>query len=468
MNIRQIPYILGPALFGLATFLPSSTFSDPEKLMVGVLAWMLTWWITEIVNLAVTALLPILLLPATGVLPLKEVTQSYGHPLIYLFFGGFVLALAIEKWNLHRRIALWIIRSVGASPKRILLGFMLATAFLSAWISNTATTVMMLPMVLSVIQLLQKAGFEDQKTNIALLVGTAWAANIGGMSTLIGTPPNLVFTGFYQEELGVEISFAEWLKVGLPIAITLFITAYFILSLILGKRNKTNQSVKDYFNNEWNKLGPLQGPERRVAIVFASTAALWIFRPNILKLIPIPEFTDTSVAILSAIALFVIPANSDKPLLVWKDTRKLAWGILVLFGGGMALAQGMNASGLLSHVTDLFSDQSDSSMLFWILSMAALGVWATEVMSNMALVAAMMPIVAAISVATGVNFMILALPLTLGASCAFMLPMATPPNAIVFGSGKLKIIDMVKSGIWMNISATLVITAIVYVMSLLF
>lgn len=462
MKIRQIPYLVGPLLFLLAQVLPESTFTGSEKMMLGILAWMLTWWITEVVNLAITALLPIVLLPATGILPIDAVTKTYGHPLIYLFFGGFVLALAIEKWNLHRRIALFIISKIGHSPKRILLGFMLATSFLSAWISNTATTVMMLPMVMSVIQLMEKAGFTHKKTNAALLIGIAWAANIGGLSTLIGSPPNLVFSGFMYQEYNLEITFTDWIKVGLPVAIVLFTAAYFILGLLLGKDAIPGKEVEEYFQTEWKNLGKLEGAEKRVAIIFAATALLWIIRPQILKLLPdFIQFTDTSVAILASLVLFVFPSgNESRTLLNWGDTSKLAWGILILFGGGMALASGMNESGLLHHITDAFSGQNHISHMVFILAMAALGVWATEVMSNMALVAAMMPILAAISAATGEPFQFLALPLTLGASCAFMLPMATPPNAIVFGSGELKMTQMVKNGIWMNIAATIIITAV--------
>lgn len=469
MNIRHIPFFIGPLLFTICTLLPGEVLNADEKSMIGILCWMLVWWVTEVVNLAVTALLPILLMPMTGVLPMSDVTEVYGHPLIFLFFGGFVLALAIEKWNLHRRIALFIIRKVGHSPKRILLGFMLATAFLSAWISNTATTVMMLPMILSVLKLLRKAGYKDRKMSIALLIGVAWAANIGGMSTLIGTPPNLVFTSFYSEQYGTDMSFAEWLKIGLPVALVMFVASFLLLSFIAGKGSATSESVADYFEKEWKRLGPLRGAERSVALVFLCTALLWIFRPGIADLLGLNGFSDTSVAILAAISLFVIPSRSEqRPLLKWKDTRKLAWGILLLFGGGLALAAGMNSSGLLSHITELFTGQSDMSVLLWIFFMAVMGIWATEVMSNMALVAAMMPIVAAISAGTGQPFFTLAMPLTLGASCAFMLPMATPPNAIVFSSGQLKIADMARNGMVMNMVATLIITLLTWGLTQLF
>lgn len=462
MKIRQIPYFLGPLLFILALVIPFEGFAMEEKAMIGILLWMLTWWITEIVNLAVTALLPMLLMPLMGILSIGEVTAKYGDKLIFLFFGGFVLALAIEKWNLHRRIAILIIRKVGATPKRVLLGFMLATAFISAWISNTATTVMMLPMALSVLQLLKKAGFESRKLDVAVLLGVAWAANIGGMSTLIGTPPNAVFVGFYGERFGEFIGFQEWMQVGLPVAGSLFIGAFFVLSLLLRKTKSNIDSIKSYFNEEYHKLGKLQGAEFRVAVVFACTALLWILRKQIIDITGLTGISDTSIAILSAVSLFVIPGVKSEPLLVWKDTRKLAWGILLLFGGGLALASGMIESGLLDRLATSFQGDISFTLLGWIFIMAVLGIWATEVMSNMALVTAMMPVVAAIAAAADQNFILFAIPLTLGSSCAFMLPMATPPNAIVFSSGKLKIVDMAKRGVLMNIIATLLITLLSY------
>lgn len=464
MKAKYLSYILGPSLFFFATQLPNGIFTEPERFMIGILAWMLTWWITEVVDLAVTALLPILLLPATRVMEIGKVTQLYGHPLIFLFFGGFILALAIQKWNLHKRIALGIIRYVGHSPKRVLLGFMLATAFLSAWISNTATTVMMLPMVMSVIQLMKKAGLKHKRLDAALLIGIAWAANIGGLITLIGSPPNLVFSSFLSQNYQIEIAFTDWLYFGLPVASTLFMGAFFILSILIGKNKTSGDSIRVFFREEQKRLGKLKGPEKSVALLFTFTALLWIFRPQLLKILPLGfQFTDTSVAILSAIVLFVFPSGKKKnTLLVWSDTTKLAWGILLLFGGGLALAEGMNQSGLLHHITDFFAGGSKLSLWLFIVCMAAIGIWATEVMSNMALVAAMMPIVAAVSAATQLSFYQLALPLTLGASCAFMLPMATPPNAIVFGSGKLKVSQMVKNGLWMNFFSMIIISSICY------
>lgn len=465
MKIRQIPYLLGPLLFLIALLLPFEGYALQEKAMIGTLLWMLTWWITEIVNLAVTALLPMVLLPIMDILPIGEVTAKYGDKLIFLFFGGFVLALAIEKWNLHRRIAILIIRQVGATPRRVLLGFMIATGFISAWISNTATTVMMLPMALSVLQLLKKAGLTSRKLDVAVLLGVAWAANIGGMSTLIGTPPNAVFIGFYGERFNASIGFQEWMQIGLPVSLALFAVAYLILSFMLRKTAADTLSIKNYFNQEYAKLGPLKGSELRVALVFGMTALAWIFRKQMVELTGLTGISDTSIAVASALSLFVIPGKKNKPLLVWKDTRKLAWGILLLFGGGLALAAGMIESGLLDRLATGFQGNLSFTLIGWVFLMAVLGIWATEVMSNMALVTAMMPVVAAIAAAANQDFLLLAIPLTLGSSCAFMLPMATPPNAIVFSSGKLKMVDMVNRGLIMNILATALITLLSYALA---
>lgn len=460
---KHIPLVLGPILFTLALVLNPLELSTNESGMIAILLWMLTWWITEVVHLAVTALLPLLLIPALGILPLAEVSANYGHPMIYLFFGGFVLALGIERWNLHKRIALSILRWVGHTPRRILLGFMLATAFLSAWISNTATTVMMLPMVMSVIELLREAKIVNRKLNISLLIGVAWAANVGGLATLIGTPPNLVFAGYYSENFNKEITFTDWLGIGLPVSIALLLLAFLLLIMLVPSTHREDHSIEEYLDHEWKSLGRFGTGEKRVAWIFGATALAWIFRPQIQELLPLAEFTDTSVAIASSIVLFITPSGEkSRRLLEWNDTTRLAWGILLLFGGGLALAHGMNDSGLLNHVTAAFSDQSNLSMWIWILSMTVLGIWATELMSNMALVAAMMPIVAAISAASNTPFLALAIPLTIGSSCAFMLPMATPPNAIVFGSGELEMADMVRRGIWMNLIATIVVSLLGY------
>ena len=466
MSVKQIARILGPSLFIVVLFIPHPNVDEPSWRILAIAVWMLTWWLTETVNLAVTALLPLVLLPLLGVMPLKDVTPNYANPLVYLFFGGFVLALAIEKWNLHKRIALHIISITGTSTMRIFLGFMIATAFLSMWISNSATAVMMLPIALSVVDLID----TEKKTKLAvlMLIGLAWSANIGGMATLIGTPPNLVLAGFMKEELNREIYFSEWFLFGLPLAIGLLVLAYLLLGMLLPRiqRQKSSSEAKELIHAELKKLGPLSIGEKRVLVVFVLTAFAWIFRKQLVELTGLEELSDTVIALIAAIMLFVLPAGekNNKRLLIWKDTQRLEWGILILFGGGLALASAIQASTWVMRIGDGIASMGVNNILLLVLVITFLGVFLTEIISNMALVTALLPLVVAIAAGSNTDFFNLALPLTLAASCAFMLPMATPPNAIVFSSGRLKVATMAKYGFWMNLISISAIMLLMYVL----
>ena len=419
-------------------------------------------------HLAVTALLPMIVLPLAGVMPLKDVTPNYANPLVYLFFGGFILALAIEKWNLHKRIALHIIRITGTSTMRIFLGFMIATAFLSMWISNTATTVMMLPIALSVVDLID----TQKKTKLAvlLLIGLAWSANIGGMATLIGTPPNLVLAGFMKEELGREIYFSEWIVFGLPLSIVLLGASYLLLGLLMprSQRQKSSAEARELIQSEIDKLGPLSVGEKRVLVIFILTALAWIFRKQLVNLTGLDELSDTIIALIAGLTLIVTPSGGmkSKRLLLWKDTRRLEWGILILFGGGLALAGAIQQSTWVVRIGDTIGAMELNSLLFLIGIIALLGVFLTEVISNMALVTALLPLVAALAVGSQSDFFDLALPLTLGSSCAFMLPMATPPNAIVFSSGRITVATMARFGFVMNLISVALITLLGYLLAI--
>jgi solute carrier family 13 (sodium-dependent dicarboxylate transporter), member 2/3/5 len=463
--VKQIARILGPVLFVIVLFLPHASVDEPSWRVLAVAVWMLTWWLTETVNLAVTALLPLVLLPLLGVMPLKDVTPNYANPLVYLFFGGFVLALAIEKWNLHTRIALHIIKFTGTSTMRIFLGFMVATAFLSMWISNTATAVMMLPIALSVVDLID----AEKKTKLAvlMLIGLAWSANIGGMATLIGTPPNLVLAGFMKEELNREIYFSEWIVFGLPLAIALLAFAYLLLGMLMPRtqRQRSSGQAAVMIDDEVKKLGPLSVGEKRVLIVFVLTAFAWIFRKQLVSLTGLEELSDTVIALLAGIMLFVLPAGegNNKRLLIWKDTQRLEWGILILFGGGLALASAIQASTWVTRIGDGIASMGVNNILLLVLVITFLGVFLTEIISNMALVTALLPLIVAIAAGSNTEFFNLALPLTLGASCASMLPMATPPNAIVFGSGRLTVATMAKYGFWMNLISIAAIVLLMYI-----
>jgi sodium-dependent dicarboxylate transporter 2/3/5 len=456
---RVVALFAGPLAFLLIEVIYQD---DPLFHVFAVLSWMLIWWMTEVVNLAVTALLPLVLFPLLGVATLKEISVNYSHPIVFLFFGGFVLALAIEKWDLHKRIALSIIQKTGIKSRQVLLGFMIATAFLSMWISNTATTIMMLPIALSVLNVIQVNKKQTNKIGFLLLVSIAWSANIGGVMTLIGTPPNLILLGFLRDQLGQDIAFAHWLLIGIPTGITLLGTTYFVMSRFLPDFNLFEGG--NIIDDELQALGKMKTPEKRVAIVFFLTALAWIIRPLLVKWFKLASLSDTHIALICAILLFLLPSGDEKEnrILKWNDTSKLAWGILILFGGGLALASAINSSGALELIESYLSSLEITSILVLIAIIAFIGIFVTELVSNMALVAATLPLVLAISKSMNVDFLVLALPLTLGASCAFMFPMATPPNAIVFSSGKIKIEKMARYGLMVNALAFVIITFFSY------
>ena len=427
-------------------------------LLLGIAAWMLLWWITETVNLGVTALLPLLFFPILGLGTGKEMAAFYAHPLVYLFFGGFVLALALEKVGLHYRIALWILRKTGTKDKGLIAGFMLATGFMSMWISNTATSIMMLPIATSVLAVLQ----EEKREKLArpILLSVAWAANIGGMATIIGTPPNMIFAAFMSDQLNRPIGFMEWLPIGMSATVILGLIAFLVLTVGLPQdvlSNEEELKTRNWLQNEWDRLGSLSAPQIRVAIIFTGTAILWIIRPYLVQWIPQIQWSDTAIALTSALLLFSVFSGDGHTLLSWEDTSKLPWGILILFGGGLALAGTLQGSYWFDALGSSLQALGDLPLWLWISIMAVLGVFATELLSNMALVSALMPLLLSLSYALGIDLQQLSIPLVLGASCAFMLPMATPPNAIVFSTGKLTIPYMVYRGIVMNVLAVLVL-----------
>lgn len=463
LKVRTVALLAGPAFFSLLLCFRPASVDLLSWQVLAVAAWMLVWWFSETVNLAVTALLPMILFPLLGVMSLNDVSTNYANPMVYLFFGGFVLALAIEKWQLHRRIALHIIAYFGATSGRLLLGFMAATAFLSMWISNTATAVMMLPIALSVIHIIDPSG--QRKLSTLLLISIAWAANIGGIATLIGTPPNLVFAGFVAENFEEEIHFSQWLLIGLPVAIALLLSAYAILRSYM-PRSEAHQSTLEtqaIIQEEIKQLGPLRGAERRVAIVFVATALAWIFREQLVWLTGISAISDTIIAMVAAIVLFILPGDTEqnKRLLQWSDTRGLSWGILILFGGGLALAAGIQQSAWVLQLGDIIGANGMQHAFLVVLLLATFGVFLTEFLSNMALVAALLPVIAAATTGRQ-EFIYLALPLTIGASCAFMLPMATPPNAIVFSSERISMMQMARYGFILNLVSVVVVTLAVY------
>lgn len=436
---------------------------ESHFILLGITFWMLIWWISETVHLAVTALLPLLLFPLFGIMEAKSMSTYYAHPLVYLFFGGFVLARALEQTNLHYRIALWILRKTGTEGRGLLAGFMISSAFMSMWISNTATSIMMLPVVTSVLAVLPNK--VSVRVERPLLLSVAWASNIGGMATLIGTPPNMIFAGFLSENLDREIGFVEWLPIGLFASIIMGIVAFLILARSFRGvqfSGTVEEYTADFLKTEWEKLGSLNRSQKRVALIFVTTALLWILRPYIGSISAHIQWSDSGIALIAAILLFTLVGEKGSTILDWEATAKLPWGILILFGGGLALAGTLQQSQWFGLLESSMQSLGEIPLIIWVFIMALLGVFATELLSNMALVSALMPLVFSLSITFGWSMEILSIPLVLGASCAFMLPMATPPNAIVFSTGKLTVRYMIIRGLILNIFALLLLTILGY------
>jgi sodium-dependent dicarboxylate transporter 2/3/5 len=432
--------------------------------VLAVTAWVAIWWITEAIPVEVTALLPIVLFPLSGGLDLTKACAAYGHKFIFLFIGGFILAIAIEKWNLHKRIALSIIQVVGTNLSRIILGFMVSTAFLSMWISNTATAVMMLPIGLAIISQIE-VGSSNKNSQFgkALMLAIAYAASIGGMATLIGTPPNIILAGVIEQTYGVELSFSKWFSVGFPVSVVLLIICWkYLTSFAFNFKDIALAGGKIYVSNQLKALGKMSKEEKVILVVFILTALAWIFRSIFLKEW-FPHIDDTIIAILAAITLFILPSSQkNKPLLEWKDAVKLPWGILLLFGGGIAIAVAFQQSGLALWVATQLQGLQGIHLLLVLFILIASVNFLTEITSNLATASVLLPLLAPLAIAMDVHPYALMVACTVAASCAFMLPVATPPNAIVFGSGKLEIADMVKTGIWMNIISIVLLTLTVY------
>lgn len=472
MTIRRknLFLIVGPLLFIVMQLLPV-----PKGMTHGGYAvlcstiWIAIWWVTEAVPIAVTALLPIILFPLTGAVDLSTTTASYGHKYVFLYLGGFMIAIAIEKWNLHKRIALHIINAIGTNIYNIILGFMTATGFLSMWISNTATAVMMLPIGMSIVVQLKDNPETDENENLifgkALMLSIAYSASIGGMATLIGTPPNLVFAGYVQKLYGIDISFWQWIKFGLPISVILMVLSWLYLTRIAFHfEQKEFPGGKKEIRRLINGLGPIKREEKIVLGVFVLTAFCWITRSFLLQKL-LPGIDDTIIAMVFAVLLFIIPANkTQERIITWHDTIKIPWGIILLFGGGMAMATAFEVTGLATWLGNQMTLFEGLSVFFLVLVTVTLVNFMTELTSNLATTAMLMPILAPIAVNLHINPLILMVSATLAASCAFMLPVATPPNAVVFGSGYLRIPDMTRAGFWMNILSIVVVTLMVYLL----
>lgn len=464
----KIGLFLGPLVFVLILlFFHPEGLSAPANAVLASVSWIAIWWITEALPIAVTALLPIVLFPLTKGMSLSETTESYGHKYVFLYIGGFIIAIAIEKWKLHKRIALHIINVVGTNMSNIILGFMLATAFLSMWISNTATAVMILPVGMAiVIQLKDNPATLQNETSIlgkALMLAIAYSASIGGIATLIGTPPNLVFAGIVKQTYNVEISFLQWFKFGIVISTVLLVICWYYLTRIaFDFKGKTFPGGKAEIKRQIKELGPITFEEKLVLIVFGTTAFCWITRSFLLQGW-LPEIDDTIIAIGFALVLFLLPSKQNgTALLDWEDAVKLPWGIILLFGGGMALALGFETSGLAVWIGNHLSALGNLHLFMLLLVLITAVNFLTEITSNLATTAMLLPVLVSIATAVGLHPYFLLVGATLAASCAFMLPVATPPNAVVFGSGYIKIEDMVKKGFVLNLISIIIITVAVY------
>ena len=469
MKIKTIGLFLGPALFiFIRYFLNFEGLSDQGNAILASTCWVATWWITEAIPIAVTSLMPIILFPLTEALSLQDTSSSYGHKYIFLYLGGFILALAIEKWNLHKRIALNIIALVGTDVRKIILGFMLSTAFLSMWISNTATAVMMLPIGLAIIKQMKDLKDTPEDENIifgkALLLSIAFSASIGGMATLIGTPPNLVLAGIIQEFYKIEISFTEWLIFGLPISVILLLVSWWYLTrYAFSFREIAFTKGKEEITKQLKNLGKITFEERLVLGVFLITGIAWITRGFLLNSF-VPGLDDSIIAIMAAVLLFLLHSRSKKgeKLMTWEDAVKLPWGILLLFGGGLAIATGFQESGLASWIAEMLTQLNGVSIILILIVVVGAVNFLTEITSNLATIAMLLPILAPTSEILDIHPFLLMTGATLAASCAFMLPVATPPNAVVFGANYLKISDMARVGFLMNLISIVVIILMVY------
>ncbi len=427
--------------------------SHEQTITVFVLVLCVCWWIFEPIPIPVTSLLPLALFPLTGVLSSNQVAEAYGSPLILLLLGGFVLSQGMEATGAHRRLALGVVRLVGAdSPRRVIFGFMAAGALLSMWISNTATVLMLLPVALAVI-----AGVSTNREQIAtpLLLGLAWACSVGGLGTPIGTPPNLLFLQVYSETTGNEVSFSQWMRWGVPVVVVLVPLLAFWLTRRVPR--DCELALPD--------VGPWRSAERRVLVIFVVTALAWITRSEPFggwrEWLGLPGASDASVALLAVVAVFLVRDREGQPLLGWQDANRIPWGVLLLFSGGICLAKAFTVSGLSAVVGDMLSVLVSLPPVVTILSIAILVTFLTEATSNTATTALLMPVLAAAGLAAGVDPIMLMLPAVMSASCAFMLPVATAPNAVVYGSEQLKVSEMVREGFVANLIGAVVVTALI-------
>ena len=461
---KRFGLLFGPLLFFIvSTWNPSTVLSPDAWKVIGIALWMITWWITEAAPMAVTALLPIVLFPLAGIFTIDEATAPYANKIIFLFMGGFLLGLGMERHNLHKRIALNLIKRTGTNPNGIILGFMITTAFISMWISNTATTVMMLPIALSITNLLEineQSGKAHKRFALGLMLSIAYAANVGGTATIIGTPPNVAWVGFMSDMIGYEVTFAKYLMIGVPICLIMLAVVYFMITRVLYPSKLSNLAESaNVIDDQLKALGNITKAEKRVAVIFVVTAVTWILRGSINNWFNTSLLNDSIIAIAGGILMFITPIDikKGKYLLEWEYTSRLPWGILLLFGGGLTLAKAMEKSEIVEIVGETIAGGGEMNIILLIAGLTAFMLFMTEVMSNVALVVIFVPVVIGISQSLEMNPMYLTVPVTLASSYAFMMPISTPPNAIVFSSGMIRVKDMLRAGVLLNIIAIILL-----------
>ena len=477
--VRHVVFFLGLLLLA-----GSGLLVDEVQTKVACVALVMAmWWVLEVLPLGVTALVPVIVFPFMNIMSAKQVAPIYMSSILMVFIGGFLVAIAMQRWQLHRRIALHIISAFGNSPQRLILGFMLASSLLSMWVSNTATTVMMVSIALAVIKHCEdKLGVNEDSRLFAstLMLAIAYAASVGGTATLVGTPPNLVFARLYEMSFGDTVSFGEWIVFGFPTAVVLFIGVWLVLIKVQLRHSKVELDTAEVTANELQQLGRITPEEKKVAVVFVTMALLWIFRKGLnLGFVSIPGWSalfphasyinDGTVAILCAAFLFALPARDGKKILDGDAIGAIPWQAILLFGGGFALAKGIQTSGLADTIGNSLQFLGDYPSTLIIASCSYLMIFFTELTSNTASTELVLPILAAIAKEIGITPLSIMIPVTLAASCAFMLPAATPPNAIIFASQRVKVSDMIKCGILINLYCGIVITLVgAYVLPLLF
>lgn len=467
---QVVGQILGPGIF-LAMMLTGQwqdIMPDTAWRAAAVGLWMAVWWATEAIPVPVTALLPLIVFDPLGVASIRDAAADYAHPTVFLFMGGFIMALALERWDLHRRIALYVVDHAGTDGRRLIGGFMLVCAVLSMWMTNTSTTMMLLPIVISVAAVIRDnvPNLSEKARNdfqIAMLLGLAYSASIGGLATLIGTPPNALLMGFMEETYGIEISFARWMLVGIPVSFTMLPIAWFLLTRYLFPCDiPASDAVKNHLHALRSEMGAMSTAECRVGFVFICLILSWMFRKPVTEALGVSGISDTGVVLVAALALFLLPSgsNDNSRLMSWEDVSRLPWGVLILFGGGLSLAGAVSDSGLALWLGELLAPLNIWGTAVLVVASVALVIFMTELTSNLATTATLLPVMGAIAVSAGVPPIVLTVPITIAASCAFMLPVATPPNAIVFSTGTISIPQMVRAGVWLNIIGVVIVSII--------